>query len=479
MQRAKLAPLFVGLGLALVAGAPAHAAEPQKGGPAPAPVAPATAVAEPTMPTVNDPMLAPVALPARRLHRWEEALSFIKARSTDLRTAEVEIARAEAQWRQALAGALPSLNANGAITHQLITNETLQPTRNPDGTIGLAPVQSPFPNAANASLTLVQPLLATRPWYAMGTAKQQETVARFNVEDVKRQIALRVANAMVAVVTAERLAELNRVGLRNALERLELTERRANLGAATGLDVVRAKQDVETARTTLVTGDESLRQSREALGLALGIPEAVGVAPDVRIDGLEQAAMATCNPSQKLEDRPDVASAGASIALAERGRGDAKRQFLPTINFQSTLSTTSINTGAAPATTWNIQGVLQIPIWDGGARYAALRTSDVEIERAAQRLEAVKRQATIEVTQARRAVDVATQSREVAEKSRDLAKETDRLVRTAYQEGRGTSLELVTAATTLRQAEITLALREFDVVKARVAAVIALSVCKY
>ena len=99
--------------------------------------------------------------------------------------------------------------------------------------------------------------------------------------------------------------------------------------------------------------------------------------------------------------------------------------------------------------------------------------------RAAQRLEQVKRTATIEVTQARRAVDVTNQSRLVAEKARDLAKETDRLVRTAYQEGRGTSLELVAAATTLRQAEISLALREFEVVRARVAAVIALSTCSY
>ena len=189
--------------------------------------------------------------------------------------------------------------------------------------------------------------------------------------------------------------------------------------------------------------------------------------------------MATCKPSEKLENRPDVASAAAQIAVAERGTGDVKRQYLPTVTFQSTLATTSIDTGAAPNTTWNIQGVLQIPIWDGGARYANMRTADVEIARAAQRLEQVKRTATIEVTQARRAVDVTNQSRLVAEKARDLAKETDRLVRTAYQEGRGTSLELVAAATTLRQAEISLALREFEVVRARVAAVIALSTCSY
>ena len=428
-------------------------------------------------------MLAAVPLPAKTLHKWEEALALIKSRSTDLRIAEVEIGRAEAQWRLALAGALTIINANGSLTHQLITNTSSQVSGVVVNANGTTPtfreVQVPFPNAANASISVVQPLLATRPWYAMGTAKQAEAVAKLNVEDIKRQIALRVANGMVAVVTQERIAELNRVGLKNALERLELTQRRADLGAATGLDVVRAKQDAETARTSIVTGDESLRQSREALGLALGIPEAIGVAPDVRIDGLERAAVATCKPSQKLEDRADVASAGASIALAERTRGDVKRQYLPTINFQSSIATTSIDTGAAPATTWNIQGVLSIPIWDGGARYANMRTADVDIERATQRLEAIRRQATIEITQARRAVDVAAQSREVTEKTRDLAKETDRLVRTAYQEGRGTSLELVAAATTLRQAEITLALREFDVVRARVAAVIALSRCEY
>ncbi len=300
-----------------------------------------------------------------------------------------------------------------------------------------------------------------------------------NVADVKRQIALRVANGMVAVVTAERLAELNRVGLRNALERLALTQRRAELGSATGLDVVRAQQDAEVARTSLVSGDESLRQSREALGLALGVPEAIGVAADVRIDGLEQAASATCKPSSRLDDRPDVASAGASIALAGRAIGDVKRQFLPVLNLQSTLATTSIDTGATPRTTWNIQGVLSIPIWDGGARYATMRTANVDIGRAEQRLEAVRRQATIEITQARRAVEVAEQSRAVALRSRELSAETDRLVRVAYHEGRGTSLELVAAATTLRQAEITLALREFDVVKARVAAVISLSRCDY
>ena len=82
----------------------------------------------------------------------------------------------------------------------------------------------------------------------------------------KRTLLLSVANQMVSVVTAERAAEINRVGLRVALEQLALSSAKRSLGAANGLDVIRAQQNAANARATLVTGDEALREAREALG---------------------------------------------------------------------------------------------------------------------------------------------------------------------------------------------------------------------
>src|SRR5262249_44893386 len=142
-------------------------------------------------------------------------------------------------------------------------------------------------------------------------------------------------------------------------------------------------------------------------------------------------------------------------------------------------STTTVNTGASPNTTWNIQGVLTVPIWDGGLKYGNMRDASAQELEAVQKLEAAKRQATIQVIQAKRSVSVAEDKRRVATQTRDLAAENDRLTRTSYLEGRGTSLELVTAAQQLREAEIQLALREFDLVQARVAAVLALATCPW
>lgn len=470
MPRMRLPCLAVVVALAAFA-APA-AAQPAPARPADPPAAPTTPPATepaklPEAPNVDDPMLKPVARPRIEINTWEEAMTHVKAASTDLRIAAANISRAEAASRIALGNALTQINGQGSYTRNFITKDL-------PGPIGGT---TPVTDFANAGATLSQPVVNVQKWYAIGTAHRNEEAATLTFEDTKRQVALTVANALVGVVTNERVAELNRLGLLNALQRLELAIRKTNLGSGTGLDVVRARQDVETARATLVTGDEQLRQAREALGLAIGIPEQAGVAPTVDLNGLEQSAKNTCKPADNVDARADIAALSKKVDVAHRAINDAKLQFAPTLDLRSQLNAASNTNGLAPATTWNIQGILTVPIWDGGIRYGNLRDAKAQETIAMQNLEAARRKATIEVTQARRAVSVAEDSRKVAAAARDLAAETDRLTRTSYLEGRGTSLELVTAAQALRQAEIQLAVQDFNLVKARVAAVLALSLC--
>ena len=433
----------------------------------------------PPPPNVDDPMLAPVPRSKVEITTWEDALKHVRVRSTELRIAAEGVRVAEARSRVALAGALPSLTGTAAYTHNLITKQIVQPVGLGASGVDYKKFESPNADFLTGQLVAVQPLLALRAWHGIKTAGVAEDASRLSFDDAKRQIALAVANAIVGTVTAERIAELNRVGLRHALARVELTVRKSALGGATGLDVVRTRQDVEVARATLVAGDEQLRQSREALGMSLGLAEQVGVPPNVDISGLERDARGTCKPSATVDERPDVAALRTQVEVAHRGVKDVKYQFAPTVNLQSALGTTTIDTGSSPNTTWNVQAVLSVPIWEGGVRYGNLRDAHAQEAIADQKLEQGRRTAIIQVEQARRGVTVAEASLRVATAGRDLAAETDRLVRLSYQEGRGTSLELITAAQALRESEIQLALREFELVKSRVLAVLALATCPW
>ncbi|KYF98302.1 transporter, partial [Sorangium cellulosum] len=327
----------------------------------------------------------------------------------------------------------------------------------------------------------------------IGTADLAVEVAKLSLEDRRRFTLVAVADAVVSIVTTERLSEVNRVGLRSALELLELTRRRERLGTGTKLDVVRAEQDVALARATLVSGDESLRRSREALGAALGLKGEVGVPQEFSLNGIATELGSQCSQT-RTDQRADVRAARAELELAERGLTDAKLAFAPYAEVSSTLGAETYFGGTAPvggvggvgdagdATrsgwSWSIRAVLTVPIWDGGARYGDLRINRAAVEQQRARLGAVERSAELESTQAVRSVEVAEQARAVAEQSRDLARETARLTQVAYEAGTVTSFDLVESSRRQRQAEIDLAVREFEVVKAKISALLASASCK-
>jgi outer membrane protein TolC len=452
----------------------------QTSSPAGTPGAPPTL---PPPPAVDDPMLAPPPPPKRVLQSWSEAVAFLRTRSTDLRIALDQVLMAEAQSRVALAQYLPQIAGSGYYAHQLVTHTAASPLPVLVGSglvVGeVSTLTVPISNIWGGTLQAQQSILDVSALDRIGIDRLGEDASRLSVDDKKRALVLALGNQIVAVVTAERGAEINRIGLRVALEQRELVMRQQNLGGATLIDLVRADENAADARATLVTGDESLREAREALGLALGIAEETGVAPGVNVNGVAEEARSSCRPVQALDDRPDVAAARVELEVAKRNLRNVWYGFLPTVTAASTVSATSVVPVGYPNPTWSIQGLLSIPIWDGGARYGALRLTRATEDVAAQQLEALRRQGTLQVELAQRQLVVAELSDKVAREQRDLAAKNERLTQIAYLAGQGTSFELVTASEAHRQAELNLAFRDFEIVKSRLFAMLALSTCPW
>ncbi len=462
---------FVGVALALTVASPAVAQTAPPSPPA-VPTAPPPAPQEPPpAPEVSDPKLAPMPPPAHALRSWQETVQIAKGRSTSVRIARAEVERARGLSRQALAGALPSASGTASVTR------TLFDTNDETSSAGAATTSTRDPWTWRASVTVTQPLLALREWHAIGTAKRAEQNAALSAEDQERLLLTGVAEALVGVIVAERVAELNRAGLRSALETLELTRTRERLGAANVLDVVRVQQDAAVARGVVVSGDESVRQAREALGVALGYGEPWGVTPGFDLGALEAGLRGACSPVDGAAARADVAAARGAVEIAQRGVTDVELGFAPSIDLSTTLGAEPARTGAGAAASWTVSGVLTVPIWDGGARYGSLRVARAGVDEAQQRLEAAERGVSVEASRALRGVEVAEEVRRVSAEARDLAVETDRLARIGFAAGRGTSLDLVQAAQQRRQAEVQTALKEFDLVGARIGALLAMSRC--
>lgn len=469
------------VGTLLVASDASAQPSPPAVAPRPQPAAEAAPSVTPSPPPIeiHDPLLEPVPPAAHVLAGWRDALTLVASRSVELTIALQEIERSEGLTRQALGAALTTVTATGTIKHDFIRQDVTTVDYGASAAAGSVVTNtSTVPPVAQAiaSLTASQPIFAPRAWHAIGTARRSVQIARLSADNVRRTILTTVANAIVGVVTAQRVAEINRVGLKNALERLELSRRKTRLGSGTRLDVVRAEQDATLARAQIVAGDESLRQTREALGLALGTNDAYGVTPSISLDGVAQALREECKVGT-AETRPDVLAAKESVEVSERVVKEAKLGFSPTATVSSTLTYSSDLLANARNYAWSIQGVLSIPIWDGGSRYGEIRAAKASSLEQRAKLDGALRQARLDAAQAVRAMDVAQQTRAQSEAARDLAQETSRLTQLAYESGAATSFELIDAGRRQREAELDLALKEFSVVKARMAALLATATC--
>ncbi|MBV9948315.1 MAG: TolC family protein [Myxococcales bacterium] len=126
----------------------------------------------------------------------------------------------------------------------------------------------------------------------------------------------------------------------------------------------------------------------------------MGITPGIQFDGIATDALASCRPLNDVDEPPDVAQARENLDIAKRNLRNVWLRFLPTLGAQSTISSTGQPVFSSLGTTWNVQALLSVPIWDGGAPYGGLRATRAAEDIAAQNLVALRRQATVQVEHA-------------------------------------------------------------------------------
>jgi outer membrane protein TolC len=420
---------------------------------------------------VDDPLLAAPAPAPTELQSWDDARRLLAAGSPALQRADSAVARAEARVAQARAALLPTARAGVAGELDLL---------HPDTAPGIPPGTDYEPTSplGTATITATQSVLDVGAWRGRAAARADRTAARLDRVDTDRRLTRAVAHAILAVAAAVRSSELDRLGLRQALERAAISRRTFQLGAATELDVVRVEQDVAVARSAVIAGDEELRLAREELGLVLGVDGEVGVGPGLTADQLLAGVTGECRPLRDGELRADLAAADAAVVAAREREDEARAGYYPTIDLTTSLfAFTADPGGPVRAGSWTVLLQVSVPLWEGGLRGGLIAERRAAVELSQIEAADARRVATVEVARSERGDEVARQLVDTALEARDLAARVDTMTRKSFQIGRATSLELVQSAGVLRQADLTLTAREFELERARIDELLAEARC--
>ena len=354
-------------------------------------------------------MLTPVPPAPRLVKTWDEALALVRERSTDLRSAEAGVERAE--WPLAPgAGAAAAQRARRrrGVAHDLL---------NPDAPLGREP-RRPLATAARATTpvgtltaTLTQSLVDLSAWRGLSSARASELSA--DGEPPGRAPPPDAGAGPDAGGHGGRRARRGnqprgpapRPGARGAHP--------AQLRAGRGQPAGRGAREPGRgggARRRSSPETSSCAQAREALGLALGFDQAVGVRPGA---STSRAWWTSTPQSLRALDGLDSAAgpgggAGAAWSPPSESRRQASAGYLPTLGVSSTLYGLTTEPGLRPLRHLECRRrAVRAPLGGRRPRGGWCASARASRRRRPQALESTRRDVELEVAQARRGVEVA------------------------------------------------------------------------
>ena len=164
------------------------------------------------------------------------------------------------------------------------------------------------------------------------------------------------------------LIESERVAVLEKNEQFIIQRYRAGLSALEDLDSARSA--TASARATLVSDQESLRQQQRALNLLLGRSQGQTlVTADYPAVLLPLADL----PEQTLQRRPDLKAAWLAIEAAELRTRVAYKDMLPSLSLEAALTdaASSLSQSLLKDPLWSLLGQLSAPLFRGGELKAA------------------------------------------------------------------------------------------------------------
>lgn len=432
---------FAAIGAALHAlGAPAlHAQTPAVPPPV---VAPQPAQPQPAQPATTPPK-PPIMVPAPvgvRLS-FDDAVRQGIERNPDVARAAQSILRAEAFLMGARSVFQPTVN--GAVTTTIL-NEA----RGFEGTITQPQTQTVF------GVVGAYPILAASRWAQAAQAADQVTVAKIGSEETRRQVAIAVSDAYLAVINLHRQVDVTTHSIENGRAHLDYATTRLQAGAGSRLNEIRAAQDVSSDEVLLAAAILALRRAQEALGVLVvaGGPVDTAGEPVFEIPG-EQ-------PEGWLSRRTDIRFLDAEVSAAERVRKDSWKDWVPTgvASFQPQFYAPTAD--FQDSTAWTALIQFAIPIWDGGQRKSVANQRQVDLELTRIDRSDRERQIHSDERLAREGVRITAAGLESARRAASQAEEVVRITDVAFRAGATTNLEVIDAQRRARDADIAAAVAE-------------------
>jgi outer membrane protein TolC len=402
---------------------------------------------------------------AERELTLDDALALAKKRNKSLVAERARVAQAQTSLASAWARLLPTIAAQGKYTRNYAKInfpggpifDTSQPTM--PTVIGMTPPLLIQPlNQLDGAISFNAPLIVPAAYPGLQAVKANIAAAEANFDLSETDLLFAVAQAFYAAGIADEVLIARRSSIEVTRATLKNAQTRLSAGTVT-------KVDVDRAELALLRAEQMEREARHGREQAYR-----GLATLIQIDGpfraKTPATIIVSPPPQELDTalklRPEFRALELSAKAADLQATTDAWRWSPQISAFGNARKFNYDNFNRNRYSWAIGVQLDWVLYDGGARDAERHHANAQEDENRARAEVLRDNIRDDLATGRSLVDTKLQAVGAATRSVELAKETIDLVRTQYEAGTVTQVDLLQAQDGLVGAQEALAQARFD-----------------
>lgn len=360
------------------------------------------------------------------------------------------VALAEARRRQALGAFLPNLEGTIGASNQTRNLAAFGLNFPSNPLFSVPSFVGPF-TVLDYRASATQTILDLSSIYRYQAARLQKEVASAEVRNSNELTLQLIARTYVLALKAEATLDTANANLSLAERLVRFAESQKRAGTATGIEVTRAKVQLQNEKQRLLAAENELETSqlqlKRAIGIDLGQPLEL---TDRMNDGTDQIPTTESALESALAQRPDLIAQQKRQTSLQLNRKSITSERLPSLAASGDYGT--IGNGAALVPTRSVAIGLRVPIFDGGRREARIAESAAVLRQESLRAEDLKRQIELEVRTALTTMKNAKSQIETAKLGLELAQNELAQAERRVEAGVANSVELTDAQTRLTRA---------------------------
>jgi outer membrane protein TolC len=402
---------------------------------------------------------APVASRAQTADReltLEQALEMGKKRNKSMVVEHARLEQAQTQLSSAWALLLPTIAAQGKYTRNYAKFEFGLPA----GTLLIQPV-----NQLDGAISFNAPLIFPAAYPGLKSVKANIASAEANYDLSETNILYAVAQAFYAAAVSDEVVTARRSNIDVARATLDNAKTRLAAGTVT-------KVDVDRAELSMIRAEQAEREARQGRQQAYR-----ALATLIQIDGPFHVKAPESLPplpaEQPLDNvlqlRPEFRALELTARAADLQAKTDAWKWAPTLSAFGNARKFNYDNFNRDRHSWAVGLQLDWLIFDGGTRDAQRHLANAQMDEALARVEVLKDSVRDDLANGRSLVDTKRQGVFAALRAVELAKETIELVRTQYEAGTVTQVDLLGVQDSLVGAQEALAQLRFDLAVADLA----------